>query len=564
MPNIREYNLPPEQATLRPSELGVQAFEQAGQHEAQAAWRISEFGRETGQSIGGGIAALGKPVQDFMNNHQAATEISTSQNLENTVKLQLMHDINNKIKQNPNLDVNGWIGDMQRQVDAQGGAFQSDKGRETWRNASGSLKNYLTNYAIQQGSLAAGKQTVDNLDQSLNLASAAIKLDPSDMGIQSQLDSWKTHVQAQIDARNDILGANREQAMELVPKGQKQIVHDAMIGRIDANPEAFLRSMDDGTLQKWDQYITGPERELLKTHATSVLREQTAAQVKQNEDQLEQAKLNIVKDGLTKNANGDFVVAPGTVDKIQDLANKFAGKPGVKLSSVTELLTAIDTINKDGLSPKVWPETREVVHGLTERASIPMSDKEHLTYQQIDYARNHHMINNETYSALRQTLEDNEKNPELAASMHEFDKFVKVNIEEPFSKMGPGGTPSQLGAQAADDLIRVLRQEYQNRIGTGQSTSSDLLKMGGPLVTEDLIKRFTPSQADILKAQAETMAGHVPIRQSEEVVRAIKENDMAALAQEVMRLRSSRGAPGNTNYAKDTDKDLLDIITKGK
>ena len=100
--NIRTYELDPREAVLRPQEEGINALAQAAQHKAQAAYRLTEYGRQTGEAIGGGISALGKPAQtiadQFIAGHAAGDEISKSQNLEGTMRLNMMTEFNQRLK----------------------------------------------------------------------------------------------------------------------------------------------------------------------------------------------------------------------------------------------------------------------------------------------------------------------------------------------------------------------------------------------------------------------------------------------------------------------------------
>lgn len=256
MPKIREYE---NEATLRPSDKGMNATADAAQAAATSGYRIGQMQKATGEAIGSGIKFAGNVAADMYTRHVVQPEIAKF----NVLGANAINELTLKwnelaAKTDPN---NTKIADEFREkellptLERLKSGMNTGEGQKHAEDYATRMLGHFDTKLIADTSHRAGIAVQGRIEALENKFSTAAMSDPSSMDFL--LKEAEHAIRG--EARNTFgLAPEMSAKIEttLLQRIQKTIAQAALLGMAKANPEAAEKAIADGRFSK---YFNGVE-----------------------------------------------------------------------------------------------------------------------------------------------------------------------------------------------------------------------------------------------------------------------------------------------------------------
>lgn len=500
MPNIRQYEVDPRDAGVNPQglEMGINALNQAAEHKASSAYRLSQYYTKAGEALGGGLSDIGKVAQTFVKDHESASEISTAQNLTSTLLVNETQGLSKFIQQHPN-DAEAqqsYLTEMNTRIDSAYAGLKSQKGQEYGQKEAGEMKKHLTEVYLRDSSTAAGVQIKTNMEQSLN--NVASTLDGTDMSEANANKIVERGVSAQIDANPMLVGGQADKAKEF-----SQTAHSAMalanaMKLTQTNPDALLARIKDGSFaaapvgpngETRASYLGPVHFQELTNRAEVAAKANLAAAAKANHEYAQDKTMK----NFAQNAPGGMPTA-----KYFENLNEFAGETdnyGHSRFNLTEL----DQAKAAGIAALHEGQrviTDPAVHDIIRNHiwTDPATDDAHIGMPELDKLEMAGKLSAKDWGHYREISKDATANPAMAGDMKRFEQYYNGAVKNFI--VDPLVPNSQAGARAEQ-----LRQNALDQFVAGRNQGIPVTQLLDPdsphsVFSRKLIQQSQPSDEE--------------------------------------------------------------------
>jgi hypothetical protein len=518
MPNIKEYNVDPRAARLDPAglEKGAQVLGNAAYHKASAAYRGMEFMTQAGREIGGGIEAIGRDVNLFQKSHEDLGQIAQTQDLASSMLLNHTLGLRQAAQQGGLEGAQEYLRDkIIPDLDKAGANFQGNEATmKHWLTQRGELEKHFTEMAISEGSAAHAQQVHEHIQTSVGNFAGAV--DGSDMTLDHLVTLHRQGVDAMVGASN-LTGAEAAKAKEELYGGSAGIVGADGLYRLNHNPEAFLKSLQDGSYAR--TMVDGkPIASYLKPEQLQKLEKDAGTQI--DAQQLKQSRLNELSARDQFTTLNQKYVHDGYIDKeyipsLEDLRHQ-TDQYGHHVFTDQDLdarIGAARRIIQDGPSPS-WSTDPKVRDQIVNNIWSPPDAPNHMTQQKLDQMMSdkRNQITQKDYEQFGKWINDNVKSADGKGADAENMKLFKTYmngtaapriLQGDITGMDADGNPigkyTPQSQQVYSDFS--IKQTMAFRDGLAQGIKpQDMLTTTGPhaLFTQDMLDNM----ASQLKAHA--------------------------------------------------------------
>lgn len=462
MPELPQYSAPMAQRGLQPSDLGVSANEMAGR-------RIGTAYREMGQAIGGAI--------DTYEQHQAQQETSAltadyaktfAAATESWNQTATKADPNN-----PNTAQQWRDGVLEPMLEKLGANAQSKQGQAEANRLRSELRMHFTEKTIADQSNMAGAAVEQNLNTTVKVLGNAVHDDPSAM--DGALKILSGSIDAQIAGHGAVMSPDTAARIRTELKGNmaNSIAESALFGLAEQNAPAAQAALDSG---KFDPYFTPQQMKAARAYVEQQSKLNTTLAAKQGKDAADADMATI--NASTIDANGQLTLPKDYFSNVVQWMAKYKNVPGAADTVAEKGRTAIDygrQIQKElaeGTPTQTDPHTYE---DMTNRLTLPETDPNHLTPEQVIRARADAKLSDKDYHFLEGALNTLNRDPAYKyanARFNDFMKTIKSSITKSNILMG-NNDPA--GDQRWGQYMQQARDQFETAYKQGGSAWHDLL-----------------------------------------------------------------------------------------
>lgn len=471
-----------------------------------------EFATQTGREIGGGIEAIGRDVNLFQKSHEDLGDIVKTQDLASSLLLNHTLGLRQAAQQGGMQGAQDYLHDkIMPDLDKADEAFSGNKATMShWLTQRGELEKHFTELAIGEGSQAHAQQVQEHIQTSVGNFAGAV--DGSDMTLDHLVTLHRQGVDAMVGA-STLSGAEAAKAKEELYSGSAGIVGSDALYRLNHNPEAFQKSLQDGSYAR--TLVDGkPIASYLKPEHLQKLEKDAGTQIEAAQNR--QARVNELtsRDELMKLREGpdgihDGTVGPGYITKLEDLAATRIDQYGRHVfnpQDVDSAISAARRIVKDGPST-TWSTDPKVRDQIVNNIWSPPDAPNHMTQQKLNQmmADPSNKITSKDYEQFGKWINDNLKSADGkgadAENMKLFKTFIDGTaapriLDKPITGMDAEGNPISGATPASQQVYSdfKIKQTLAFRDALAQGVKpQDMLTTTGPhaLFTQEMLDNIS-------------------------------------------------------------------------
>lgn len=507
--NISEFTSPVD--SLHPTEVGVDAFQQAGAKANRIFTELGasheQTGRQVAQDIGGGIKAAGQAAEDFIDHQQLSRGIASKATIIDTLGQTWDNAVKDAAQNNPNSTTTADTfkqNVLEPELEAWGKGFTTEKGQLWYQEQADRIREHFnTVTAAGMGQLAAHGSSVD-LKTAVNGWNNTAMRDPGQVPLL--LDSIPKDIKALVNSYPGARGIDAvKMATDYTLQAQEGAVKGGMFGAVQkaaVDPNGDPAAVAQAWLKTYPQFITEANAEHVTNIALADQKARVAVQQRQEKDTALAQTDKYVQDAASpapKLSQASIWTDPAYANR-PDLRAEAAGVLE-KMRSFNDKMAAVD--------PALSHTTSQ---GILSRMTLPDGDPNKITdRQELDKAFQSNQLDKTDYTfvlgQLKALSEPGEK--QVAKAREDFFKDYKVAIA-PTTVMGTSTDPKVLQFEgsnlfaAKQEAIRqeqALKQQGKDPKSLYDPNSPDYF--GKP---ENLVK-FQSSLTDQLHSQNTTIPG---------------------------------------------------------
>lgn len=486
MPNIPVYESKAALEGLRPSNLGVEAFEQEGR-------RVGQFYHQIGEAVGGGIKDIGEAVEqhqtqsfvlaagrhlaEMQANHQAAwNAFVKSADLSDHTKVQAFRDGMEK-------DYSDFVA-----------AAPNDKARVWATQQVNSQREGMYRSTAADASAMAGANAAVSHATMLAVMGSNVYNDVTTLGPSI----------AQMKAVNEAAVANSNVSVERAAQIREQETTDAGTLTFNAIRGAIFRNPAEGEklvdgLAEANLYLNPTQRAELHSYAQEQTRAKEHDQAWQDAQVREQQSRDWDKQwtvGMAKGyqPDGSWVAPKGYFQWVTEMA----GQPGADAAKVEVAMNRGRQALEDQVNGTLVQDDPSVAGAMFARLAKPPGDPNVLTEAEIETAAYHRQISNKTASQLREGL-TRRVDPAYSENWSQLSRITE-SFKTSFTKTNPlAGKIDFSGDQAFGKFQQAVFNAWNAELAAGKKPAeaeADLSNPSSPNYVGRLVDRLRPTDAD--------------------------------------------------------------------
>lgn len=396
--NIRQFDAG--DGGLRTSTQAISAFENLARTQVVAL-------NDAGNAIGGGLRAIGQPIEEAHDRYVTQKEISGGA-ATGSVFLQNQDAAWNELAKSANANdatiAPKFLGKLEEDLAAFELKFETDKGRAWAQSYVQRVRQHFYEKTSADVASRARLAVTQNFNQTINSAIQAVRDDPSSSNTYLGMvdDAVAAMVESSVGIDN-VDAAQLQTTMSDQAKGE--IAKAAMFGRAEQNPEQFLKDFDAGVFDGELIYLSQAEQAAVRANGEvqKNVKEQEAAATatavnKANDAAVEKAKVSVVSNALS-----------GKPGSLEALTNEITRMPGVKLEDLSTTYNAVKTIYKDQATGAVFQNVPEVISDFRSRAWLPIGHPQRLTMKELELAVIDHEIDGDARTLFARALNNEDE-----------------------------------------------------------------------------------------------------------------------------------------------------------
>jgi hypothetical protein len=464
MPQIPTYENP--LVTIPTSNEGFAARE-------TAARRVDELGRQEGDAIGGGIAAVGRTIeQQGAEADQLTAQKEIGQSFVDLAQQQAKDSA--RLKQDlltldPN-QIDAYtavrLSEMQAAGEQFKAKFTSKRGTAFAEEAWGRYQAHFIEQAHADAATAAGHAVVANIGSAANSMTLAVQNNPA--FLDTALEQTK-HGVAALAANTPGLKPEAQAHVEAATtKMQSELFQAAVQSTIDKDPAAGLTLLGDA---KYSSLVNLQERDHWQRYAEA---RQKAAASEQKAQETEQRRIE--KD--TYNSTTSQLIAStinpatGAVHVPGDFLSRLleAQKLPGSLQEPERVKTLIDWFKTETdreAQGKKFSTDPTVYQNFSSRIFLSADDPQHLSEQEVFQRRALGQLNDRDFGFFREAAGVAERNPQLASDLRRADDYVR-SYQNFFFRATLTDPGSPLGHQRFGEFQRDFLEDFRRRRASGE------------------------------------------------------------------------------------------------
>lgn len=449
MPNIEQYNSTAEMKGIQPSNLGVEAEEQAGR-------RVGAFYHQIGDETSRTVTTLGQQYDDHVTQQQVLQATSAMTKM-HSAELDDWNAFEKNADPNDHTAVQAFRDKWDAQYQTIADHMSTDRGKEAISMQVASQRRSMYETTAAGASAMAGIAAEQNLNSTIDQASANAYRDPSKA--DDQMGAVRLAASAAASSPNlDAESAAKIQAHYL-ELGGRQIAMAKFQKMIRTNPEAADGEIDHDDMA--NQYLTAEER--------NSLHDQVREQVRtNNEDALHQAAAQKAKDTADFNVKLDQVYAatwkddghggviqttpPNAAQILQDLS-KTPGADPEKIKALGDAFSKATKDAIDGTDARTDPATYQ---WFASKIGTPHG----FTTSQVDNGYAQGKLSKDDYTTLRAAARDDKSlDPKEASGQAYLNKSLE-NLKGTITRSNDLGNTDPTGDGRYAQMFRDAHVDY--------------------------------------------------------------------------------------------------------